>query len=292
MRIWNFLKNNCIYILWAIIYITLTWLLTGFHAEALPYILFIYGICITVALSPLGELILKYSEGVRKPATTQEREYLTDLYREVYANAKEKYPKLSNRLEIHIIDAGYVNAFAMGSNTIAVTRGAMDTFDEDELCGVIAHEIGHIKNGDTKALLISVVGNGLFTIVIMIARIIMHIIAVIASLFDNGNPVTFVLNIVIFLGRLMFDLANLVFVHLSQIILSINSQSNEYMADKFAHEIGYGAELTQALYLLQKIAIPTNIPLLERLKASHPNLAKRIASLEKLQQQEAENEYI
>jgi len=73
MRIWNFLKNNCIYILWAIIYITLTWLLTGFHAEALPYILFIYGICITVALSPLGELILKYSEGVRKPATTQER---------------------------------------------------------------------------------------------------------------------------------------------------------------------------------------------------------------------------
>ena len=292
MRIWNFLKNNCIYILWAAIYITLTWLLTGFHAKALPHILIIYGICIAIALSPLGEFILRYSEGVRKPATAQEREYLTDLYREVYTYAKEKNPKLSNRLEIYIIDAGYVNAFAMGSNTIAVTQGAIDTFDEDELCGVIAHEIGHIKNGDTKALLISVVGNGLFTIVIMVARIIMSIISVIASLFDDGNPVTFVLNIVIFLGRLMFDLANLVFVHLSQIILSVNSKSNEYMADRFAHEIGYGAELTQALYLLQKITIPSNLSLLDRMKASHPNLAERIAALEKLQQQEVENEYI
>ena len=47
-----------------------------------------------------------------------------------------------------------LNAFAAGlsmqDSVIAVTRGLLDTMDRDELQGVIAHEIGHIVNGDSR----------------------------------------------------------------------------------------------------------------------------------------------
>ena len=45
----------------------------------------------------------------------------------------------------------YVNAFAIGRNTIAVTMGAIETFSSDELKGIIAHEFGHLSNGDTNS---------------------------------------------------------------------------------------------------------------------------------------------
>ena len=47
-----------------------------------------------------------------------------------------------------------INAFAAGHQpedaVIAVTRGALDTFDRDELQGVIGHEFSHILNGDMR----------------------------------------------------------------------------------------------------------------------------------------------
>jgi metalloprotease len=43
-----------------------------------------------------------------------------------------------------------INAFAMGNGTIRVFRGLMDEFTDDEIRYVIAHEIGHVKNGHSK----------------------------------------------------------------------------------------------------------------------------------------------
>jgi Zn-dependent protease with chaperone function len=47
-----------------------------------------------------------------------------------------------------------INAFAAGYSTsdavIAVTRGALDSLNRDELQGVIAHEFSHILNGDMR----------------------------------------------------------------------------------------------------------------------------------------------
>ena len=47
-----------------------------------------------------------------------------------------------------------INAFAAGltpaDSVVAVTRGALDKLTRDELQGVVAHEIGHIVNGDTR----------------------------------------------------------------------------------------------------------------------------------------------
>ena len=57
--------------------------------------------------------------------------------------------------EVYVLEeeAG-INAFAAGYTqsdaAVAVTRGALETFDRAELQGVIAHEFSHILNGDTR----------------------------------------------------------------------------------------------------------------------------------------------
>ena len=57
--------------------------------------------------------------------------------------------------EVYVLEEeSGINAFAAGYNqsdaAVAVTRGALETFDRDELQGVIAHEFSHILNGDTR----------------------------------------------------------------------------------------------------------------------------------------------
>ena len=61
--------------------------------------------------------------------------------------------------DIYIIDEPAPNAFAMGRDpnkaAIAVTSGLLQRLNRDELQGVIAHEIGHIKNRDVLLMVIS-----------------------------------------------------------------------------------------------------------------------------------------
>ena len=85
---------------------------------------------------------------------------------------RSDHPKLFNTVEemtiasglpkmpdIYIIDEPAPNAFAMGRDpkkaAIAVTSGLLQKLNRDELQGVIAHEIGHIKNRDVLLMVIS-----------------------------------------------------------------------------------------------------------------------------------------
>ena len=75
---------------------------------------------------------------------------------------------------------------------------------------------------------------------------------------------------------------------LGTVILSANSRNNEYQADEFAHQIGYGGDLIESLYLLQKMSLGEEMALVERMTANHLLLAKRIGRLEMLQEQESD----
>ena len=70
------------------------------------------------------------------------------------------------------------------------------------------------------------------------------------------------------------------FLFMGNIILSGNSRKSEFEADKFAFDVGYGKELTTALYLLQKISTGENMQLVERMQTSHPRTSLRIAKME------------
>lgn len=57
---------------------------------------------------------------------------------------------------VGVIETPELNAFACGSRqrdaVLVVTRGLIDGLDDDQLAGVIAHEVAHIKNGDTRVM--------------------------------------------------------------------------------------------------------------------------------------------
>jgi len=83
-------------------------------------------------------------------------------------------------------------------------------------------------------------------------------------------------------------IALFVFINLSEMVLASNSRTNEIQADTFAYEIGYGRELMSGMYILQKMDMNAKLKLTERLKASHPHMAYRIANLERLENEELE----
>jgi heat shock protein HtpX len=71
--------------------------------------------------------------------------------------AEEQCTALGVRLpRFGVIEASELNAVTVGEGPnrglIAVTRGLLDTLDDDELAAVLAHEASHIRHGDTKLL--------------------------------------------------------------------------------------------------------------------------------------------
>ena len=67
--------------------------------------------------------------------------------------------------KINIVDDPQLNAYASGINkdtyTVTVTTGICDRLTDDELAGVIGHELTHIRNRDTKVLITSIVFVGI-----------------------------------------------------------------------------------------------------------------------------------
>jgi len=261
----------------------IAWAVTDNAVSSFIFVLIVYALSVTVALSPIGESILIAMNGCREPATEQEREYLVPLFEEVYQQAKKEAPDLNDEIKLYIMDGMYVNAFAIGRKTIAVTRGAIATFTAEELKGILAHEFGHMRYGHTKAMLLSCIGNGFFALIVGIYRFLLSIVESISGAFAHTNIVVLVIRVLAFAFRITYDVIIFVFVNLGDIVLSINSRANEFQADKFALDIGYGRELISGMYLLQKISMNAKMSLSQQLKASHPHLADRISHLEKLE---------
>ena len=90
-------------------------------------------------------------------------------------------PKLYNLLEnlcisrgitmpaLRIMETDALNAFATGLHkgqySITVTRGLMNTLNDEELEAVLAHELTHIRNADVRLLIIAVIFVGIFSFV-------------------------------------------------------------------------------------------------------------------------------
>jgi len=68
--------------------------------------------------------------------------------------------------KINIIDDDSLNAFASGidekSYSVTLSRGIINKLDDEELEGVIAHELSHIRNRDVRVLIISIIFVGIF----------------------------------------------------------------------------------------------------------------------------------
>lgn len=74
--------------------------------------------------------------------------------------------------KVHIIEDPALNAFASGlserSYTVTLTRGIIDRLTDEELEGVIAHELMHIRNRDVRLLVITIIFVGIFSFIFQI----------------------------------------------------------------------------------------------------------------------------
>jgi len=279
----KFLKTKPLYFLCSFLYYILASSIFGLPEGLLLAGVF-YIVSILIAFSPLGEILLRILEHVRKIETKQEKEYLLPLFQEVYGQAKRKNPELG-KIELCVIDKITVNACAVGKRTIAVTKGAIATFSPDELKALMAHEIAHILYGDTIAKIYALIGNGFFTIFVLSTNIFIMIAEWIESLFKKTSGFNFALFFVT-LVRFIFNLFVIVVSFLMQIVMSIYSRPSEYRADSYAYELGYGEELVKTFYLLEKMQLSDNLTIIQQMAKDHPRITARIGRLEILLDQE------
>lgn len=271
-----FCKNNPIYFVCSIFYYLISCLLLGGTAKSFLIVFAVYSISLIIGFSPLGEKLLRLLNRVRPLETKRETEYLQPLFEEVYERAREEYKNL-RKIEICIIDNMTVNAMALGRQTIAVTKGAMNTFTEDELKAVIAHEIAHLVHGDTMASIYAIVGNGIFSIFVLIARLFLLLLDWVQCAFTGKHSIFSALMLLV---RLYFNFCIWLLNFGLQVILSVNSRKNEFNADLFSYSIGYDTDMIEALYLLEKISLGDNSSIIQKTTASHPRITLRIKHLE------------
>ncbi len=103
-----------------------------------------------------------------KKADEQKYPQLYAIIREIAQLQRLPLPK------IYILEMPQANAFATGRNpshaAVAVTTGIMELLNKNELKGVLAHEMGHIKNRDILISSIAATIAGIISYVAMMAR--------------------------------------------------------------------------------------------------------------------------
>ncbi len=194
--------------------------------------------------------------------------------------------------KIHIIDDSALNAFATGRDPnhahVAITTGLLEKLDKQELEGVMAHELGHIKNYDIR---VSMIVFGLVAIVSILADIFIRV-----SIFGGGNRDRENSNgVLAILGIVAMILAPLV----AAMIQAAISRKREYLADATgAMTTRYPEGLARALEKLKAgntaprrqntstahlfFANPLKGKSLSSLFSTHPPIDDRIAALQKM----------
>ncbi len=222
--------------------------------------------------SNIAESILRYANSVRRVATDTEKERLIPLFNEVYTQAFRNNKHIGRKIKPYIVDSMEVNAFIIGRNTLTVTRGAIETFSDEELKGVMAHEFGHLNNFDGQiTLLIEFCTTAFLWLFIGISFIFRFL----EGLFQN-NIIGDIFGIV----RQIFELVVKFVLFVWTLIISGGNRKKEYKADMYAKKLGYGEQLKNALYILYDMEISDKRGLIKNLKRTHPILAYRIENLE------------
>jgi len=200
------------------------------YVAGLIIALAVWGIMSLVAFFQGDSIILSMS-GAKKIGP-QDHPRLYNVVEEMkIASGLEKMP------DVYIIDDPALNAFATGRSpehaSVAITSGLLNKLNRDELQGVIAHEIGHIKNRDIRLMLFASILLGSIVILAFYASRVM----IYGGLMGAGNRRSSsssggggggIAQLIIILGGfVLMIIAPLV----AQIIYFSISRKREYLAD-------------------------------------------------------------
>ena len=179
-----------------------------------------------------------------------------------------------------VAEMGVPNAFATGrkgAGVVVVSSELMHILDDDELEGVVAHELAHLKNRDTVMM---VLGQS-------IATVVGYAVFFLVQMLGEDNPGSFV---VAWIASIIANILVMIFV------MAI-SRYREYVADDTARQyIGSGDPLARALEKISRGAegresriddsgvnalciFNADRSLLQQIFATHPPTEKRIQKL-------------
>ena len=197
--------------------------------------------------------------------------------------------------KLYIIESDALNAFASGINektfAITLTHGIINTLSDEELEGVIAHELTHIRNRDVRLLIVTIVFVGIFaTIADLALRMLLNgggnMFSSRNRKNDKGGGAMLLLIILLVAGAIYF---------LSILFKLALSRSREYMADAGAVELTHNSmALASALRKIsghstlkevgndevKELFIDYEAEGFFSLFATHPPIEKRIQVLE------------
>lgn len=207
--------------------------------------------------------------------------------------------------KINVIDDPQLNAFASGidekSYTVTVTTGICNRLNDDELAGVIAHELTHIRNRDTRLLIVSIIFVGIMGTALSLAtRMLWN-----AFLFGGGNRRSDREGknnggmIVVIVIAVVLAAVGYFFTILTRFAIS---RKREYMADaggaelcgnplalasalrKISNDPGLGGvdrEDVAQLFIVRPKAFASEFTnMMSNLFSTHPSIESRIAYLE------------
>lgn len=215
--------------------IILTWGKTELISEAIPvanemfidtapYVFLVVGVWFAIAYFS-NTYIIQRSTGAQS-LERKENKRVYNLVENLCMSVGMSMPK------INIIEDDSLNAFASGINeksfTVTLSRGIIDKLDDEELEGVIAHELTHIRNRDVRLLIVSIVFVGIFAFLMQMALRTVRYASLGRSRNDKGG------GIIIILAVLLLAAIGYFF---STIFRFAISRKREYMADAGAAQM-------------------------------------------------------
>jgi heat shock protein HtpX len=217
-----------------------------------------------------------------RPVTRASAPELVGLVEQLAQRAGLPMPK------VYVLETSQPNAFATGRNpensAVAVTRGLLQACDGEELAGVIAHELGHIKNRDTLTMTITATLAGAIGFLSQFAFFFGR---------DSRNP----------LGALGTILVMILAPLAAMLVQMAISRTREYSADRAGAEIsGHPLWLARALQKIEQLAggvlnepaernpasahlfivNPLHMGGVDNLFRTHPSTAERVRRLREL----------
>ena len=133
--------------------------------NAVPWVILIAGGWFLISWFMHSSMINRMTGS--RPLERKDNKRVYNLLENLCIQEGVKMPKMQ------VIEDDSLNAFASGINektyTITVTRGLINKLNDEELEGVIAHELAHIKNRDVRLLIISLIFVGIFAVIGQIA---------------------------------------------------------------------------------------------------------------------------
>ena len=276
----------CIYLLLNVVIIGLiTTMFIGGNILLGMFIgLILYIISMTAALSPFGEWLLRRRVGCVSITDPQVQNRIMPLFQQVYARAKNQNPNLPDDIALFMNDDDSPNAFATGRRTVCITRGLLNLSD-DQICGTLGHEFGHLAHRDTDRILVVSIGNTFITAICVFAQIsavvfeiITHFLAIFMG--EDGIFVALMASVSRFFTIVLIGLFMKIWTWVGTALCMKTSRGNEYQADEFSCRLGYGNGLASMLNLLGSSPKPSG--LFAALASSHPATQDRITRIQYL----------